>query len=194
MRPTGPRLVRPLAVAVALATATSSAALQGPTLRAAAPRTPATASTAARPAADLYAGYSYTHAGEASLNGWGIDGSYPLTPRLRLVADLTGHYGSFAGVALSQTALMAGARHTWEVGGLRPFAEALLGVARTSSSFESLRDADTDWGFAIGGGADYPLSRRLALRALLHLRLLEGEGSWDADPRVSVGAAYRFGR
>jgi opacity protein-like surface antigen len=152
----------------------------------------APAAPAARPLADAYAGYSYTHAGEAGLNGWGLDGSYPLGPRLRLVLDLTGHYGSFAGVSLSQTALMAGARHTWSLHGLGPFAEGLVGFARTSSSFEGLSDAETDWGFALGGGVDYPTSGRWAGRAVVHLRFLRGEGVWDTDPRLSVGAVYRF--
>jgi hypothetical protein len=143
---------------------------------------------------DLYAGYSYTHAGEASLNGWGLAGSYPLNVRLRLVLDLTGHYGSFAGASLSQTGLMAGVRGVWSWHRLSPFAEGLVGFARTNVSASGLSEADTDWGVAFGGGLDYPLARSWAARGLFQLRLLHGQGVWDSDPRVSVGAVYRFGR
>ena len=55
-------------------------------------------------------------------------------------------------------------------------------------------DSDTDWGVALGGGADYRLKGRWSLRGLFHLRLLEGEGAWDADPRFAVGAVYRLER
>lgn len=167
------------------------------TLAGAAPRRAAPAYPPA-PSSDVFAGYSFTHAGEASLHGWGLSGSYRLRDSLSLVADLSGHYGSFAGADLSQLGFMAGARWTWRTGRLRPFAEGLLGGARTSTSLDvggaPVSDADTDWGLAFGGGVDYPLGRSWALRGLAHLRLLRGEGSLDTDPRLSVGAVYRLRR
>jgi hypothetical protein len=170
--------------AVLLATATAGAAPR---------RTTRTKKTASPPTADLYGGYSYTHAGQASLHGWGLAGSYRLQGSLRLVVDLTGHYGSFAGASLSQTALMAGVRRTWSVRGLTPFVDGLAGFARTSTSFGAISGSGTDWGVAFGGGVDYPLSERWAARGLAQLRLLHGEGAWDTDPRISIGAVYRFG-
>jgi len=182
---------RVLALATALGLLT---ALAGAAPRRAAPAQSATVS----PSSDLFGGYSYTHAGEANLHGWGLSGSYRLRGALSLVGDLTGHYGSFAGADLSQLAFMAGARWTWRAGRLHPFAEGLLGGARTSASLEvpgaSVNDADTDWGLALGGGADYSLNGRWAVRALVHLRLLSGEGALDTDPRLSIGAVYRLGR
>jgi hypothetical protein len=90
---------------------------------------------------------------------------------------------------------MAGARWTWRTGHFRPFAEGLLGGARTSTSLDvagaSVSDADTDWGLP-SGERGLPAERRWALRALVHLRLLRGEGALDTDPRVSVGAVYRL--
>lgn len=164
------------------------------------------AASAARPAGaavpargtDLSGGYSYTHAGEANLHGWGLSASHPIRGSLRLLADVSGHYGSFAGADLSQLGLLAGARYGWGEGRLRPFADALLGGVRTSVSAgdgeASVSDADTDWGVALGGGTDYGLSDRWALRGLFHLRLLKGEGAWDTDPRLSISVAYRLGR
>ena len=50
-----------------------------------------------KPAPDVYGGYSWTHAGEASLHGWSLAGSYPFhTGANRFVLDVSGHYGSFA--------------------------------------------------------------------------------------------------
>ena len=163
----------------------------------AAPRRAAPASPRER-GPDLFGGYSYTHAGEAGLHGWGLGGSYPFRGEWSVVADLSGHYGSFAGADLSQLAFMGGVRWRARAGRrLSPFAEGLLGGARTSTSVEvagsSIGDADTDWGLGLGGGLDYRVSGRWSVRGLVHLRLLWGEGATDEDPRLSIGAVYRFG-
>ena len=89
---------------------------------------------------------------------------------MSFVADLSGHYGSFAGADLGQLAFMAGVRWSGRAGSrLRPFAEGLLGAARTSTSVDtaggSVSDADVDWGLALGGGLDYRLNGRWSVRA-----------------------------
>jgi hypothetical protein len=154
------------------------------------------ASVASHP--DVFLGYSYTKAGDASLHGLALSGSYPLGGSLGLVLDLSGHDGSFAGADLGQIGLMAGVRWSPSSGRFRPFAEGLLGGFRTSATIDAggarISDADSDWGLALGGGVDYGLNARWALRGLVHLRLLNGEGTWDSDPRFAVGAVYRLGR
>jgi len=159
-------------------------------------RSPAPSSPGER--ADVFLGYSYTHAGEAHLHGWHVSGTYPIGTSLRLVADLSGHYGSFAQADLSQTSFFAGARWTWTMGRLAPFAEALLGGVRTKTtatiSNGRISDSDADWGGALGGGLDYRIGSRWAARAQIDLLLLKAEGSWNSDPRLSLGAVYRFGR
>jgi hypothetical protein len=57
-----------------------------------------------------------------------------------------------------------------------------------------VKDSDSDFGVALGGGLDFGLSERWSLRGLFHLRLISGEGNWDADPRFAAGFTYRFGR
>jgi hypothetical protein len=150
------------------------------------------------PRPDVFLGYSYTHAGEAHLNGWHASGTYPIGTSLRLVADLSGHYGSFAQADLSQASFFAGARWTWTMGRLAPFAEALLGGVRTKTtatiSNGRISDSDADWGGALGGGLDYRIGSRWAARAQIDLLLLKAEGAWNGDPRLSLGAVYRFGR
>jgi hypothetical protein len=149
---------------------------------------------------DLFGGFSYTHSGEANLKGWHMSASLPFKGSLRLVADLSGHYGSFAGADLSQITFLAGARYVWNRNRpLRPFGQALLGGARSKSSFvdasgTSFSDSHSAWGGALGGGADYRLSRRWAARGQAELLLLHSAGTWDSDPRLSLGLVYRFGR
>ena len=149
---------------------------------------------------DLFGGFSYTHSGEANLKGWHVSASLPFEGSLRLVADLSGHYGSFAGADLSQITFLAGARYVWgRSHRLRPFGQALGGGVHSKSSFvdasgTSFSDSHTGWGGALGGGADYRLSRRWAARGQVELLLLHSAGTWDRDPRLSLGVVYRFGR
>jgi len=149
-------------------------------------------------APSLFAGYSYAEAGDANLQGLGLSGSYPLGDALNLVVDLSAHGGSFAGTDFGQIGLLAGARWTRWYGRFQPFAEGLFGSVRTSVTVTSgdvrLEDADADWGLALGGGVDYRLNARWSLRGLVHLRLLQGEGAWDSDPRLALGAVFRLGR
>lgn len=147
---------------------------------------------------DVFAGYSYAHAGQARLHGWQLDGSYRLGRSLRLVVDLSGHSGSFAQADLSQTSFLAGAR--WTSSGPRPvapFVEALLGGVRSKTSVSvsgvSAHDSTTHWGAAFGFGLDYRFGHRWAARGQADLLLLRAAGSWESDPRFAVGAVYRFG-
>jgi hypothetical protein len=170
-------------------------ALAAPAMAApqAARRQPAKATAEAGP--DLFGGYSYTRSGEAGLNGVQFSFSTPYRRSLRLVADLAVHSGSFAGADLSQLTLMVGARLVSRPGPrLRPFAQALLGIAHTSTKVSSvgLESSSTGFGPALGVGADYGLSRRLSARGQAELLLLHSGGGWDSDPRLSVGVAYRF--
>ena len=152
--------------------------------------------TKSQPAAgpDVALGYSYTHSGEASLNGWQLDGTFPVTRSWRVVLDLNGHYGSFAGADLSQLGFFVGPRRVFHGERLVPFAEALLGLEHRSASAGGVEDSHTDWGFAFGGGADYRLGGPWKVRLEADLMLLHPEGGWDTDPRLSLLGVYSFGR
>ncbi len=181
-----PSRCRSAAAVLGLALSLAGSALAG----AAPARKPAQSSSP-----DVFGGYSYTHAGEASLNGWGLSGAYAFHGGpLHLVADISGHYGSYAGADVGQFGAFLGARWCFSAGPLRPFGEGLVGAVRTSYDVGSVSDADVDWGLAFGGGADYALGKRWAVRGLIQLRLLQGEGTWDTDPRLAFGVVYRLGR
>jgi hypothetical protein len=145
---------------------------------------------------DVFVGYSFLHSGEANLNGWEASGTFRFhrfRRSLRLVADLSGHYGSFAGGDLRQINLFGGVRLMGHrVGRFRPFAEALVGGARSTTTFDVLSSSTTALGGALGGGTDYRLRARWALRGQAHLLLLHSNGVWDTSPRLSIGLSYRF--
>lgn len=147
--------------------------------------------------ADIFGAYSYIRAGEAGLKGWHLSASFPFRRSISLVADLSGHYGSFAGADLSQLTLMVGGRRYWHSGPLRPFAELLVGGVRHKASFATpdgtLTSTGTDLAVSPGIGADYRLTRAWSARAAVDLVLVHG-GAWEADPRLSIGGVYRFGQ
>ena len=82
-------------IAVLLALVPSLASAAAPPLASASSRQgkPASSGPAApsKSGPDLFGGYSYTHAGDAGLNGWELSGGYPFRGRLRFAADLSGH-------------------------------------------------------------------------------------------------------
>ena len=183
------RRVLTLAAGLGLAASLAGAAPQAASKKAA-PATP--------PAPDVFLGYSYTKAGDASLNGIGLQGTVPVGDTFRVVIDVSGHDGTFAGADFDQIGLLAGGRWSPLRSRARPFADVLAGFVRTSTSIESgdvnVKDSDSDFGVALGGGLDYGLTERWSVRGLFHLRLISGEGNWDADPRFAVGFVYRLGR
>jgi hypothetical protein len=164
----------------------------------AAPMAAAAPPSGGGPGPGLFAGYSYTRAGEAGLHGWQLGGSYPLGVSLQVVAEVSGHYGSFAQADLSQLTLLAGGRWVWTRGRVAPFAEALVGGVRTRTSVDlprgGIADTDTDWGPAFGGGLDYRFAQHWSARAQVDLLVLRAEGSWESDPRLSLGIVYLLGR
>ncbi len=179
--------VRRAVVAAFLLLAPSLASATAPPLAPARSRPAKTASGPPASGPDVFGGYSYTNAGDAGLNGWEIGASLPFRGRLRLAAELRGHYGSFAGANLR----MAWHFHQWT-----PFAQVLLGAVRGSTSFDTaaLSESHTHVGTALGGGIDYRLSRHWAARAQADLLFLRADGAWDTDPRLALGAVYRFAR
>lgn len=144
---------------------------------------------------DVFAGYSWTEAGEATLNGLRLSASFPFRGRIRLAAELSRHSGSFAGVDLKQLAFLAGPRRVWRSGDLSPFAQVMLGAARSKTSLPGgLSDSTTGWGLAPGGGVDYRLSRHWAARGQAQLLFLRGRGVTDTDLGLAIGVTYRPGR
>ena len=188
--------VRRAWVAAFLLLAPSLASAAAPPLAPAKSRPAKAASGPPASGPDVFGGYSYTHAGDAGLNGWELGGSLPFRGRLRFAAELSGHYGSFAGAKLSQLSFLAGPRMVWHFHQWTPFAQVLVGAVRGSRSFDSaaISESHTHFGTALGGGIDYRLSRHWAARAQADLLFLRADGAWDTDPRLALGVVYRFAR
>ena len=158
--------------------------------------TPARA--AAPPGPDLFGGSSYMEPGAVKLYGAHASGSVPFGGRLRLAVDLSGHYGSLGDTKHSQLTFLAGPRIVFGGRTLRPFLHALAGGVRSRSAVDvfdvSISESDTRFGAALGGGLDYGVGDRWAVRAAGDYLLVRAGGQTDGEPRVSAGVVYRFGR
>lgn len=159
----------------------------------------APAASAQEARGDLFAGYSMLKTDDDTLHGWHAALGIPLSGRLGLVFDASGHRGTGAdGTDLSALALMGGPRLWLSQGRVRPFAHVIAGVVRSKAGIEvsnvEISESTTDFGGAAGGGVDVGFGERWALRAAADYRVVKGDGATAKDPRVSVGFVYRLAR
>jgi hypothetical protein len=151
------------------------------------------------PRAELFAGYSFVHSQQQSLNGWNASLALGLGGRLALLGDLSGHYGSGG---RSQLNLMAGPGLTLVRGSSAVlFVHALFGLHRETVSLQvfdvSISESESHFGMQFGGGLDIGIGGAWALRG-------QGDYQWIHEPstsggtsvsglRLSAGVVYRLG-
>jgi hypothetical protein len=116
--------------------------------------------------------------GRDNLNGWNVSAEVRVFRWIGAVADFDGSYGSvpitgfssfiFNPPTHSNTSFYSylfGPRVSVELGKLRPFAEALFGVAYQNVHLDEFEPTtDTHFTTAYGGGLDYRLTTRFAWR------------------------------
>jgi opacity protein-like surface antigen len=119
----------------------------------------------------------------SNFSGWNTELQYNVKPWLGAVADFSGNYGTAispaSGSALSGTpsfsshSFLFGPVLQQSRGKVRPFVHALFGVNRLSSDATAAATffgvapattADTAFAMALGGGLDYKLTKRFAVR------------------------------
>jgi hypothetical protein len=160
---------------------------------------------------NLYAGYSYFNTNmdgvdRQGLSGWegSIEGKF--FPFVGIVADFSANYGNLkfpnpaaacvVGVVCSPLSvnshvdnLLFGPRVSVSVGPVRPFAEAMFGVAHINTNgFGS----DTSFATAVGGGLDYRLFHFLAWRFEGDFIRSELFHATQHNARFTTGLVLRF--
>ena len=168
---------------------------------------------------ELFGGYSYLHvdAGlsrEASFlftnggigNGWNTSLSANVNQWFTLVADFSGHYGEirnpifplngtprFGGVGFNRHSFLFGPRLSYRTRkGFTPFGHFLLGGAHDGGSIHPHSDTRLTW--ALGGGLDLKVSKRLSLRLIqadyVPIKAFEIQN----NVRISAGIVWHFGK
>jgi opacity protein-like surface antigen len=161
------------------------------------------------PKVDIFAGYSYVRenpgtAGASSfnLNGGSASIAYNANSWLSGVADFGGyHNGNIlkSGVGGTLSTYLFGPRVSYRhFGRITPFGEVLFGVAHASASIAGATASDNAFAMTVGGGVDYKLTDRFAIRPVkvdyLMSRFSETGtgGNTQNNLRVSTGIVFRF--
>ena len=146
----------------------------------------------------------------SSFNGWETSATIKLVPHLAAEADFGGLYGTQSSSCSCprdriQT-FMGGPRASANLHKLNLYAHVLFGALRYRSTFGGLEGvpqtvvADTTFAMAVGGGADFWLTRRFGVRLLQadYLRNNNSIPGYFAHPgqhanfRISTGVVFRF--
>ena len=121
---------------------------------------------------DVFGGFSWLSQDISLLNqstigpvGWTASATFPVRPRMGVVADVSGYYhncGTGCSSAKIHTFLF-GPQYSVDRGRLRPFARFLIGDTYMTTSLSAFT-SNNSFTFGAGGGVDVTLSRRLAWR------------------------------
>jgi opacity protein-like surface antigen len=161
------------------------------------------------PKVDIFAGYSYVRENPStagvssfSLNGGSASFAYNANSWLSGVADFGGyHSGNILSTGTSGTlsTYLFGPRVSYRHSGrVTPFGEVLFGVAHAGASIAGATASDNAFAMSVGGGVDYKLTDRFAIRPIkvdyLMSRFSETGtgGNTQNNLRVSTGIVFRF--
>ena len=100
-----------------------------------------------------------------------------------------------SGGSVSAYTYLFGPRLTYRgSGNFEPFAEALFGGVHISASGGGLSGSDNAFAMAIGGGADYKVSRSVAIRLIqADYFFTKFGGTHQNNARIQAGIVFRFG-
>jgi outer membrane immunogenic protein len=149
------------------------------------------------PAAEVSASYSYLRLGVSNgvnQNGGSVSIAGNLNHWFGIVADVGGYHAAPFGVGLNTLTYMGGPRFSYRSSGrVTPFAQVLLGGARTSASAFGTSASTNGLTFGAGGGVDLGVTRHIALRPQLDYIGMRFSGNTVNTIRGSFGIVFRFG-
>jgi hypothetical protein len=164
-----------------------------------------------RPVSDISVGYSYLHDSVVLVDqaerdigghfpiGWQASASYNVHPAIGLVADVSGHYkktdlvpdSGDSELKFSVHALHGGVRVTGR-GDLRPYAQLLAGLTRSTVSVSGMGSSVNDFSLQPGVGLMLPLGNAIALGIGGDYRLVFTEVEKTTELRAHVGLVFQI--
>jgi outer membrane immunogenic protein len=149
------------------------------------------------PAAEVSASYSYLRLGVrngVNQNGGSVSIAGNFNHWLGIAADVGGYHAAPFGVGLNTLTYMGGPRFSYRSSGrVTPFAQVLLGGARTSASAFGTSASTNGFAFSAGGGVDLRFTKHIALRPQLDYIGMRVGSSTLNTVRGSFGVVFRFG-
>jgi len=164
------------------------------------------------PRAEVFAGYSYAsldrggRVDRLNLNGWAASGNLNLNRYVGFTGDFAGHYGS----NFHLHEFLFGPTVSLRTRHVTGFAHFLIGSARLTRPDLVLTDlsgtssliagrSTTKLAMGVGGGVDFNVSRKLAIRGIevdyLPVRFggdLFSDSRWTQNIRIKTGAVFKF--
>ena len=149
------------------------------------------------PRVQVFGGYSYTRfdtpsfgfSNTSGLNGYTFSPAVNLIRGFGVVAELSGQYGS----NVNFRDITVGPQFLYPKGKAMFFAHLMIGDARSLVQVGA-GEEDTTRAVAVGGGMDYDLTRRFAIRVFqvdyIHTTLFS---ETQNNYRFSTGLVYRWG-
>ena len=125
--------------------------------------------------AEIFSGYSYLRGDLSVPAGWNASVAVHPHRIIGLEADFSGHYGSTAGFDHRTHLFLAGPRFAPRLGRATPYAHILFGATRVSTEGQyfspsappnTVRADEVGLAWALGGGLDIGIHKRVALRAI----------------------------
>jgi hypothetical protein len=145
---------------------------------------------------DIFGGYSYLHVSPgnglpgANTNGWEAQATGNLNEYIGVTADFDGHYGSVFGINGHDYNFLFGPTLSYRTDKVTAFGHVLFGGSHAGAAGFS----DTAFAWAIGGGVDWNLQKRFAIRLgqfdylPTHFR-----STTQNNVRYSAGVVFRLG-
>ena len=130
-----------------------------------------------------------------SMTGFQLDVNYNFTKSIGLTIDFGGQLKQIGGTDLITSQFLLGPRFVKRSGKATAFFHALIGSAAITIDDPLLpKITESGLGFGLGGGFDFQLNRRVALRAIqVDFIPHKIQDTWLNDVRVGIGIVIRFG-
>jgi hypothetical protein len=155
---------------------------------------PATASAQTR-SGDIAGSYAFLHDSELNFpTGWVFAATGNLTPRVGIVGEVGGNYGSLDILNLRMHSFLGGVKfQAPNASAVTPFAQVLGGTTLLGASAEG--DSDSRFVFSVqpGGGLDMALTRNARIRLQGDYRYNRRDGIGFNQFRFATGVVYGFG-
>ena len=164
------------------------------------------------PKYELFGGYSYLRESSINFNGWEGSGAYNFSRWIGVKLDADGHYWSATtrsrifSINDNFHDILVGPQFSWRQKRFTLFAHTLFGYSRFHNHFvardlpppfpnpQSQTTNTNGLGVALGGGADWNLTKSWAVRTQLDYLQAAAIQDRSDNLRFSTGVVYRFGK
>jgi opacity protein-like surface antigen len=150
---------------------------------------------------EVSGGYAFVRDPRMDLDlpaGWAVGAAARVNTWLSAVGDVSGSHTTISTLVgdlqFSVHAFMFGGRASARIGPFVEFGQVLVGAVRASGSAFGEITSGTHLGWQVGGGLDYPVTRKWSVRGQADFRWNRGEQGADTllQLRGVAGVAYRL--